>query len=146
MLQKVRGAVRLLALESRPGVNVHADGGRARRQGRLGGDAEAVRESCNSSERRRQNRGVRVDRRVGGVVPEESGIGILQFPQLLLDGFSQPVVDHGGRRRRRRKGDIGGGGHSGGERSPEHGWAGNSPAAAREVDQVAERHDFGRGR
>ncbi|KAI3696332.1 hypothetical protein L1987_79345 [Smallanthus sonchifolius] len=45
MLQKMRNAVRLIRLKSRPGVDPHADGGRRRGEIRLGGNTEAVRES-----------------------------------------------------------------------------------------------------
>lgn len=48
VLQEVRGAVGLLGLEARAGVDPHADGGGSGGEGGFGGDSEAIRERGNA--------------------------------------------------------------------------------------------------
>lgn len=90
----MRGAVRLLRLKPRPGVDPHADGGGSRGEGGLGGHSQPVGEGCHAGLGRAQD--PRVVRRRGhrGPVFQEARVRVLEPAELGFHGLSKTVVDH----------------------------------------------------
>lgn len=102
VLEKVRGAVGLLSLEPRPGVDPHTDGGGAGRQVRLRGDTETVGEGGHAGLRGGEDPGVVGVSRVRRPVLEKPRVRVVELLDLGFNGLREAVVDHDvwGRRRR----------------------------------------------
>ena len=130
VLEEVRGAVSLLGLEPRPGVDPDADGGGAGAEGGLGGDAEAVGERGHARLGGGEDARVVREGRPGGPVLEEAGVGVLEQPELGLHGLGSAVIDHGGGGRRGGRGGGGGGHGGGGGEGSEGGEGGGPPVGA----------------
>jgi len=141
VLQEVRGAVGLLGLEARAGIDPDADGGGAGGEGRFGGYAEAIRERRDARLRCSEDASVVGKRGARGAVFEEAGVRVLELAELGLDGLGGAVVDHGSGGWGSGRGG-GGGDDSGGRRErSEGGERGGPPVrAAGRGEEAVEGH------
>lgn len=109
MLEEVRGAVGLLRLEPRPGVDPDAHSRGLGGEGGLRGDAEAVGEGRHAGLGRAQDPRVVRQRGHRGPVFQEAWVRVIEPAEFGFGRLREAVVEHGvGRGRGRRGGGLGG--------------------------------------
>lgn len=150
VLDEMRDPGRVLRLVPAPGVDPHADGGGARGERGLRGDAEPVGERRDAGLRRGEDGGVVG---VGGDwarVAEEAGVRVLEPTEPGVDGLGDAVVHH---HRGADRGRVGGddAGPRGGDRGgclaripgPRRRRRGGGATAHCGGEEAAERHRGG---